>query len=188
MAGANTEEATQTTEEVGKNTVADSGTTGTSTETEGTQETEKATRTFTQAELDQIVKDRLEKANKAAEKKAADARAEAERKAAEEQGNFKTLYEQEKTAREAAETERKQMERERLLDKVAAKHALPERLRNKLEGETEDELEADAIELAKLLKPAQQGAPNIDATTRGAQFGGELTDAKKNELAQRFRI
>lgn len=54
----------------------------------------KTEKTFTQAELDAIVKDRLERAQRKAQETEAKARADAEAKALAEQGEFKTLAEQ----------------------------------------------------------------------------------------------
>lgn len=54
----------------------------------------KTEKTFTQAELEAIVKDRLERAQRKAGEAEAKARAEAEAKALAEQGEFKTLAEQ----------------------------------------------------------------------------------------------
>lgn len=153
MADENTATPANTSEEDGKNTAAETGNAannGTSADAN-----EGVAKTFTQADVDRIVKERLEKARKSAEQKAADERAEIERKAALEQGNFKTLYEDEIKKREAVEADRTRLERERLIDRVAAEFQLPEALRNRLQGDTEEALRADAQSLAELVKPEQ---------------------------------
>ena len=145
-------------------------------------------KTFTQADLDRIVKDRLDKAKAQAEKQTEAARLEAERKAAEEQGEYKKLYDAEVQARTKAEQEAATERRERLLDRIATEHKLPDALRGRLQGDDEEALRADAEALAKLMAPATPNAPNLDATARGVVAPGAVDDAKQAELRQRFRL
>jgi hypothetical protein len=78
-------------------------------------------------------------------KKQAEEEAEvASRKAAEEQGKFKELYEKELAKREEAEAEVKQLALDALKSKVASEVGLPQQLASRLAGETEDEIKADA--------------------------------------------
>lgn len=87
------------------------------------------------------------------------------------QGNYKTLVEKQTAI--IAELEKKIANQERglLVAKVAGKYKLPEALASRLAGQTEEELEKDAKELAKLVKPVP--APNTEAgaTGRGAGAG-----------------
>lgn len=86
-----------------------------------------------------------------AKKQAETAAEEAARKAAEEQGKFKELYEKEMAKREAAEAEAKRLEQDALKTKVATEVGLPPQLAARLQGETEDELKADAQAVLALL-------------------------------------
>lgn len=129
--------------------------------------TDNQGRAFTQAEVDRIVKERLEKERKTAEKKAEETRLEIERKAAEEQGKFKELYEAEKARAEKAEQERQQIERARLIDRIAAELGIPEPLRDRIKGETEDELRADATEVAKFIAPGKREPPLTESQHSG---------------------
>lgn len=78
----------------------------------------KTEKTFTQAELEQVVKDRLDRAQRKAQADADKARQDAEAKALAEQGEFKTLAEQRaariaelEAATEAGKATTKQLER-----------------------------------------------------------------------------
>lgn len=148
---------------------------------EPTQQTE---RTFTQTELDRIISERLAKERTKAEAAAVKAREEAERKAAEEQGEFKRLYEQ--TAQRLAETEAraKAAEIASIKREVAARLNMPAKLAERLQGETAEDIEADAKDLmAALPKPA---APNINSGTgigAAPQQNGAMSEAEKKELA-----
>lgn len=89
---------------------------------------------------------------------------EAQRKAAEEQGNFKTLYEQ--AQQKQAELQQRIEARERLdlQARVAKAAGLPDDLASRLQGATPEELAADAAALAKLLAPAAPAQPQPPAT------------------------
>lgn len=101
-------------------------------------------------------------ARRKAEKDAKDAKAEldrinnerteAERKAAEEQGNYKKLYEDLLAEHNKTKDDLVKKERDALRSKVAAEHNLPTDLAERLAGETEADLKADAEKLAKLVK------------------------------------
>lgn len=80
---------------------------------------------------------------------------------AKEDNDFKALYEAETKKREDAERERDTERRTALRSRIAAKHQLPDALAARLSGETEDELDADAKDLAKLVKPRQ--APDTES-------------------------
>lgn len=126
-----------------------------------------AGKTFTQDELNAIVERRLAEEKTKAErqsKKAADAAAE---KALADNQQFKELAEQRGGRIAELEAENAGL-REQLANKdadiwranVAAKHHLPARLASRIQGATEAEMDADAKELAKELKPA--AAPESD--------------------------
>lgn len=66
---------------------------------------------------------------------------------------------------------------EKMRLKVSSKYQLPEKLAARLQGETEEEMEADAAELAKLL-PKQKQAPQLQSNDVADGKKGE-TDAQK---------
>jgi hypothetical protein len=136
---------------------------------------EQAARTFTQADVDRMIADRLDRERKHSETKAQKAREEAERKAAEEQGQYQKLYEAEKAKAAAAEQKARELELAGLRRDAAAKYALPAKLAERLKGETLEELEADAKDVAAALpKPA---APNINATGGATSHSAADDDA-----------
>lgn len=111
----------------------------------------------------------------------------AERKAAEEQGEYKKLYEAAVAKQEEAEAKAKGLELDALKTKVAAAVKLPAELAGRLQGETEEELTEDAKLLAAALpKPSFE----TDAVKGTGGDGGppELTDADKLEFANRFGV
>lgn len=148
------------------------------TETPEAQTPAVAQTTDTGASEHMIPKARFDELNaraKAAEaelKKLQKAQTDAERKRAEEQGKFEDLYKDtqakleaaESAAREAEEKAR-QAELSSLRSKIAAKHKLPDLLAERLRGDTEEEIEADAKALAETLPKA------IVSTATDAQAG-----------------
>lgn len=146
---------------------------------EGTPDSEK---TFSQADVDRIVKERLARAQKAAEEKAERERLEAERK-------YEELYNQEKAERERLETDLKQKEHDALRQKVSRDVGIPDAW-NRLQGETEEELKADADALLEALpKPSapdiNSGPGNGGAPPAGGDKLGGLTP---QEFAARFNL
>jgi hypothetical protein len=138
----------------------------------------QAERTFTQADVDRIITERLNKEKAKAESMAAKAREDAERKAAEEQGRFRELYETAQQRIAETEARLKVAEIASIKREVAARLNMPQALANRLQGET-----ADAKELmAALPKPA---APNINSGTGigAAPTNGGMSEAEKRELA-----
>lgn len=132
-------------------------------------------RTFTQADVDRIITERLAKEKAKAESMAAKAREDAERKAAEEQGKFRELYEAAQQRIAEAESRLKAAEIASIKREVAGKFNMPQALASRLQGETLEEIEADAKELmAALPKPS---APNINSGTgNGATPTGATVD------------
>lgn len=146
-------------------------------------------RMFSQAELDAIIKDRLDRERGKAEKAAEAAKAEAARKAAEEQGKFKELYEAAQARLAEAEQLAKASELARLRAEVAHKLELPAPLADRLRGETADELEADAkVLLAAIPKPASPTATDAAAGLNGRQPTPQKTDAEIAEMAARYGV
>lgn len=148
----------------------------------------QAERTFTQADVDRIITERLTKEKAKAESMATKAREDAERKAAEEQGKFRELYEAAQQRIAETEARLKASEIASIKREVAGKLNMPQALANRLQGETLEEIEADAKELmAALPKPS---APNINSGTgNGATpTGVGMSEAEKKELAARLGV
>lgn len=151
----------------------------------GQQAESAAEKTFSQADLDRIVAERLTRAKDAADKATTKAREDAERKAAEEQGKFKELYEGVQAKLAAAEQEAKALRLNQERRAVADRVGLPAALADRLQGETPEEMEADARGLlAALPKPA---APNINNGGGGVAAGG-MDDARRREYAARLGV
>ena len=131
---------------------------------------------------------RKENASHRQAKKKAQREAEAAaRRAAEEQGKFKELYEAEVKRREEAEAARVKLELDALKSRIANEIGLPAEFANRLDGDTEDELRADAqVLLAALPKPQAQ----LDAA-RGTNAGGHpivVSEEEINEFAARMGV
>ena len=135
----------------------------------------QAERTFTQADVDRIITERLTKEKAKAESMATKAREDAERKAAEEQGKFRELYEAAQQRIAETEARLKAAEIASIKREVAGKLNMPQALANRLQGETLEDIESDAKDImAALPKPA---APNINSGTgNGATPTGATVD------------
>lgn len=145
-------------------------------------------RTFTQADVDRIINERLAKERTKAESMATKAREEAERKAAEEQGKYQELYEAAQKRIADTEARLKAAEIASIKREVAARLNMPPALALRLQGEDEASIEADAKDLmAALPKPA---APNINSGTGNgaAPTAGVMSEAEKKELAARLGV
>lgn len=131
-----------------------------------------------------LIKDlRGENASHRKAKKQAETEAEAAtRKAAEEQGKYKELYEQELIKREAAEMQAQMLELDALKSKVAAEVGLPQQLASRLAGETEDEIKADAQAVLAVLP---RSTLDNDAG-RGIGGTGTPTPTMSEEEIQEF--
>ena len=150
---------------------------------------EKAERTFTKAEVEALVRDRLASAQRKAEEAANKARTDAERRAAEEQGEYKKLADSLKAELEQERQRAKSLEITGLRRDVAARKNLPAGLVDRLRGESLEEIEADAdLLIANLPKPA---APNINAGDAGGKtptLPGGITEADLRERAVRLGV
>ena len=150
------------------------------------QQTEPA-RTFSQADVDRIVAERLERAERKAADKAEKARQDAEAQALKEQGKFQELYQKAQADLERLAAEKRALELAALRRDAAAKHQLPAVLVDRLRGETAEELDADAQQLlAALPKPA---APDINAgNAAGKAASGVYGGLSAQEFAARFGV
>lgn len=148
------------------------------TATDGESQNSGESRTFTQADLDRIVAERLSKEKQRGEAAAQRARQEAERKAAEEQGKWKELAEQYKTEAEA-ERQRAQAASMAVLRRdVAARLNMPAVLADRIVGETPEEMEADA---KQLLAGLPKGASPTANAGNGARQSGVTSGKNMND-------
>ena len=122
-----------------------------------------------QDQLDSIIKTRLSRQEKKLRETITDEvkaalKDEQDRKDAEDNENYKKLYEDLQKKYDKLEGDHKETERKALVDRVASKYKLPETLAARLQGETEDDLETDAKALAKEIgiqtKPPREQNPD----------------------------
>lgn len=135
------------------------GNTGTATQNAGEK-------TFSQADIDRIVKDRLKDEQERSRKKA-------EEEEAKRKGDFEKLLSEREKELETLRTEIAAERQAALRTKIAAEFKLPAKLADRLQGDDEAALRADAAELAKLL-PAENGggAGGSIANPAGGRNGG----------------
>jgi hypothetical protein len=104
------------------------------------------------------------------------------------QGKFEEIAKQATARAQELEAQLLQVQQEALRTRIAAKHGLPEGLAARLQGQTEEQMEADAVELKKFVNQkvevsVQQGnSPNPRPTTTNT------TQANVDELTQRHRL
>jgi hypothetical protein len=108
----------------------------------------------------------------------------------EQQQNYKALWEQQKADLEKERTERARVERDMLTTRIAAEFKLSSELAKRLVGSTEEELRADAAELAKVAVPPK--APNTEAGAKGTTpppptKPGEGKQPNQNQQKYRFQ-
>lgn len=159
-------------------------TTGDATGTNSGQEA----RTFTQADLDRIIKDRLDKERSKSEQAQAKAKADAETQALAEQGKYKEIADKLQADLQAAQAAAKANEIKMLQMKVAGETKLPAAFAELLKGDNADEMTAHAQALlAAMPKPA---APDVNASNGagGAPGAGQLDEARKAEIAAAYGV
>lgn len=150
------------------------------------KQAETTGKTFTQAEVDALITQRLERARKSAEDAANKARTEAERKAAEQQGEYQKLYEAAKAELTAAEQKAQALELATMRRDVAEKFSVPAALAGRLQGTTVEELEADAKALvAALPKPPP---PNLNASGGGLPPSSGMSEQERIATAARLGV
>ena len=115
---------------------------------------------FTQADIDRVVKERLAEEQKRQQKKADDEKARAA-------GEYQKLYDQEKAAREKAEADLAQERLTGLRGRIAAQHNLPADLADRLRGDDEAAIEADAKKLAATVTARKGGGADGGAGNTG---------------------
>lgn len=143
--------------------------------------------TFSQAQVDAIIKDRLER-----QKRSVDAAAKAQQEAAEterlqQQGEFQKLAEE--RGRRVAELEGllRQRDVQAMRDAAAAKHRLPSALAARLVGDTAEALEADAADMAKLVRPEETRRERAQTALGGNPAGPRPVAGNDVRVAQDAR-
>lgn len=145
-------------------------------------------RTFTQSDIDRIVKERLERESEKARKANEKAQSEAEQKRLAEEGKWKEAFEKQQAELETERNARRDSELKLLRQQAATQTSLPAALADRLQGETLEEMVADAKTiLAALPKPA---APNVNGVNGDGAVprGGAKSEDEKQRLADRFGV
>lgn len=148
-------------------------------------ETKQEEPRFTQAQLDQIIKERLAAERRKADEKADQARKAAEIEAAAKNGEWEKLAKQREAELAKLSGDLKARELNDLKRGIAEKIGLPSQLAARLVGETAEDIEADAKALLETLpKPPKPGAGPV-LTNPGSNATPQNSDA---EMEQRLRF
>jgi hypothetical protein len=145
--------------------------------------------TFTQADVDRIVKERLQREQARSVEAAQKAAAAAEAKALAEQGDYKKLYEKAQADAAATAARIKAMELESLRSTIGRKLGLPETLHGRIQGEDEAAIEADANALLAALPQAQANGTRYvpQHGGDGAQKPATTKDVAVNYIAKTYK-
>lgn len=142
-------------------------------------ESKPKTITFgSQEDLDAVIEARLERDRKAQRAKllqeAKDqVKADQDKVEAEEQGNYKRLYEDTLKELETAKADLATAQLDSIRTRIGAKYGLSETLTKRLIGETEDDIEADAKLVAKEVKPVEETSKKEVKKTVGNADAGK---------------
>ncbi len=150
-------------------------------------QTSQTSKTYTEADIEKIVTERLQRDRRLREDASNKAIAAAERKAAEEQGKFQELYQRTMAELETERQQRRATELTLLKREVGAKFGLPAALVDRLQGDDEDAIAADAKALSAALPKAP--APNINSAA-GAPVAAKsaMADEMIREKAARYGV
>lgn len=146
-------------------------------------------KTFSEAEVEQMIKDRLEREKQKRERAAQEAAAKAAEEAAKQQGEWQKVAEQREKDLADIRAELAKRDHEALQRKVAKEVGLPESLASRLIGEDEKALTADAKTLLETLPkpPEPQPAPRAQPGIAPANPGANATQGE-TLAQQRARI
>lgn len=136
---------------------------------------------FTQADIDRIVKERIDRERKKAEEKIEAEREEAERKKLEEQNEFKSLYEKAQADLAAiqreAETAKLESLKTNLLVNAGYTGEQLERVRKYIVGTDEETLKASLDEVKADIPPKSTGVdPSVNNTQKQTPPPQDLTE------------
>jgi hypothetical protein len=147
--------------------------------TESSPETKEA-KTFTQAELDKIIAERLERESKKRKDAEAKVREEAERDTLAKNQEWEKLAKKHESDLLEAQQRLKELELNELRTKAAAKYQLPLEIAERLRGETLEELEKDAEGL-KALIPQAKSQGKLNPTVPGGD-GQPVKETREQKL------
>lgn len=148
--------------------------------------TETVEAKFTQADLDRLIGERLAREKAKAEKQAKEAEALAEKERLEETQQYKELYEKMQAEADAIRAEKEGLQRSMLLSRVAQEFGLPEEISSRLQGQSEDELRADAEKISALLAKPKLDKPSIQPDTLTRKSG--VSEDERKILKEKFGI
>ena len=138
---------------------------------------------FTQAELDKIIKERLDRETIKRKEATDKAKADAERDTLAKNQEWEKLAKQREDELHTAQQRLKELELNELRNKAAAKYQLPLEIAERLRGETLEELEKDAESLKALIPDAkQQSKLNATNPGSGSKQVGETIEQKRKRL------
>jgi hypothetical protein len=141
-------------------------------------------KTYTEAEMEQIIKDRLAREKKASDQKADDARKAAEAEAAVKNGEWQKLAEQREKELNDAKAVLAQKDLDEKKRKIAKEVGLPDELALRIQGATDEELKADAEAVLKAIPQAQK-QPGIKPLNPGPDANNnETREQAKQRLTQ----
>jgi len=141
-------------------------------------------KTFTEAEVEQMLKDRLSREKAKQEKAVQEAAAKAEAEAAAKNGEWEKVAKANEAKLTELQTALKAKELADLKRTIAEKVGLPLTLAARLMGETEADIENDAKALLETLPKAQKPAPGIVPNPGG----GAQSEGKETHEQARSRI
>lgn len=136
---------------------------------------------FTKEQLEQIVKDRLGREQAKREEAERKAREQAEAAALAKNQEWQKLAEKSAHDLEALRNELKARDLRDKRRAIGAKFNLPPELADRLVGEDDQDIEADAKKMAELLPKAPKPQPGPNATNPGASGQTGETDAQKRQ-------
>lgn len=150
---------------------------------------EGAVKTFTQEEVDALIRERLAREKRKAEEKAEEARKEAEQKALAEQGKYKEMYEQLQKDLEEQKAQAILHRKQALLVAEGYTKEQAEKYVKFIEGTTEEELTASITAFKEDVPP--KGGTFVDPASAGNTQKQEPTPSsaydEAKELIKRLR-
>ena len=142
-------------------------------ETETVPDKKQEEKKFTQAELDKVIKERLDREDRKRKEAEATLKSKADEDALKEQAKWKELADKQAADLDTLKKEKATLELQERKRKIADKVGLPQVLSSRLVGETDEELENDAKELLK-VSDKKQGASATNPGNRTLPGNAEI--------------
>jgi ribosome-binding ATPase YchF (GTP1/OBG family) len=149
-----------------------------------------ADKTFTQAELDAEIAKRLERERAKTAKAAEDAESERKRKEAETAGQWEEVNRQLTAENVRLKAEKAEAEKAALRLKVATELGLPVQLADRLKGDDEEAMKADAKTILDLLPKAEKTTPvgnGVNPKPQGIVADSKAADAARLAQARLYK-